>query len=149
MFSIFLTTESAIIDKRFFRITRIRPSPGILFTLLNHLLETDSSLKVGQLLLDSLTVIIFWLDRHCVFSSGSMFGISSQSINLAVKLRIHSVFRKLPSTEKYSFNRVAGHYEFEINMNVSVMLLRSGWKFKGINPTLYCEVLFIVPFSVT
>ena len=76
--------------------------------------------------------------------------ISSQAqcINLSVKLGMHSVFRKLPSTEKYSFNRVAGHYEFEINMNVSVMLLRSGWESISLKPTLYREVCYqlIVPF---
>ena len=78
MLSIFFTTESAMIAKRFLRITSSRPSPGILFTLLQHRLETDSSLKVEQLKFGSLFVIMFWFDRKLVFSSVSIFGISSQ-----------------------------------------------------------------------
>ena len=80
MLSIFFTTESAMIAKRFLRMTRIRPSPGILFTLLQHRLETDSSLKVKkQLKSGSLFAIMFWFDRKLVFSSVSIFGISISS----------------------------------------------------------------------
>ena len=61
MLSIFLTTESAMIAKRFFKMTSSRPSPGIVLTLPQNRLDIDSSLKVEQL--------EFWLDINDKFCS--------------------------------------------------------------------------------
>ena len=73
-----LSEQLTRISQCLLRMTRIRPRPGILFTLLQHRLETDSSLKVEPLKSGSLFVIMFWFERKLVFSSVSIFGISSQ-----------------------------------------------------------------------
>ena len=100
MLSIFLTTESAMIAKTFLRITKIRPRPGILLTLIKHRLENDSSLKVEQLKSGLLFVTMFWLDRKLVFLFFSLnvwhlilsFTSLRLSVDVKLGLGIHSTY---------------------------------------------------------